>query len=235
MLFFINLCESRGVCAGDVAMVMDILLLMIMVLTIFFCMRKGFAMSVVGFFKGFVSLIIAWIFCDDLAAWLIKSTPVGTAMSGKINEGLSAKWENSDIYMALPDLFKENGADAAAGSLITDGSDRIANLILTILCFVAIVFILRVVLAFVGRTFSYKNNEGFAGIMDWLLGLLLGAILGILYVFVFLALLLPVAGLFVPEQCRVILGWLDSSVIAGDLYNNNLLLILFRDFLNFSV
>ena len=98
-------------------MVMDILLLMIMVLTIFFCMRIGFAMSVVGFFKGFVSLIIAWIFCDDLAAWLIKSTPVGTAMSGKINEGLSAKWENSDIYMALPDLFKEGKGVVAQGKL----------------------------------------------------------------------------------------------------------------------
>lgn len=216
-------------------MVMDILILAVMVLTLFFSMRKGFAMSVVSFFKGFVSLIIAWVFCDDLASWLSANTAIGTAITDKINRGLAAKWESSDIYAALPDLFKENGADAAAGSLIADGSARIAGLIITIISFAAIVFMLRVVLAFVGRTLSHKNNEGFAGVMDWLLGLLLGTILGILHVFVFLALLLPVAGLFVPEQCQTILGWLDSSVIAGDLYNNNLLLILFRDFLNFSV
>lgn len=216
-------------------MVMDILILAVMVLTIFFSMRKGFAMSVVSFFKGFVSLIIAWVFCDDLASWLSANTAIGTAITDKINRGLAAKWESSDIYTALPDLFKENGADSAAGSLIADGSARIAGLIITIISFSAIVFMLRVVLAFVGRTFSHKNNEGFAGVMDRILGLLLGTILGILHVFVFLALLLPVAGLFVPEQCQTILGWLDSSVIAGDLYNNNLLLILFRDFLNFSV
>ena len=216
-------------------MVMDILILAVMLLTIFFSMRKGFAMSVVSFFKGFASLIIAWVFCDDLALWLSANTAIGTAITDKINRGLASKWESSDIYAALPDLFKENGADAAAGSLIADGSARIAGLIITIISFSAIVFMLRVVLAFVGRTFSHQHNEGFAGIMDRILGLLLGTILGILHVFVFLALLLPVAGLFVPEQCQTILGWLDSSVIAGDLYNNNLLLILFRDFLNFSV
>ena len=213
------------------AMVMDIAILAVLVLTIFFSMRKGFALTVAGFFKGFASLIIAWIFCDDLALWLMNSTPVGTRAAERISEGLSAKWESSDIYMALPDLFKESGGSSAAGSMISQGSVRIAGLLLTILCFVAIVFLLRVVLGLLGRAFSHKYNEGFAGVMDWFLGLILGSVLGVLYVFVFLALLLPVVGLFMPEQCETVMGWLDSSVIAGDLYNNNLLLILFRDFL----
>ena len=217
------------------AMVMDIAILAVLVLTIFFSMRKGFVLTVAGFFKGFASLIIAWIFCDDLALWLMNSTPVGTRAAERISEGLSAKWESSDIYMALPDLFKESGGSSAAGSMISQSSVRIAELLLTILCFVAIVFLLRVVLGLLGRAFSHKYNEGFAGVMDWFLGLILGSVLGVLYVFVFLALLLPVVGLFMPEQCETVMGWLDSSVIAGDLYNNNLLLILFRDFLNFTV
>ena len=49
--------------------------------------------------------------------------------------------------------------------------------------------------------------------------------------FVLLALVVPAVGLFMPEHCETVMGWLDSSVIAGDLYNNNLLLVLFRDFL----
>ena len=211
-------------------MVMDILILAVLVLTIFFSMRKGFAMSVAGSFKGFVSLIAAWIFCDDMAAWLMKSS-VGTAITEKINRGLSVKWESSDIYMALPDLFKENGGNAAAGSLITEGSSKIASLLLTIICFAAIIFLLRVVLSLVGRAFSHRYHDGFAGIMDWILGLFLGIILGVIYVFVFLALIVPVVGLFMPEHCETVMGWLDSSVIAGDLYNNNILLVLFRDFL----
>lgn len=212
-------------------MVMDIAILAVLVLTIFFSMRKGFALTVAGFFKGFASLIIAWLFCDDLAAWLINSTPIGTGVAERISEGLSTKWESSDIYMALPDLFKQTSGDTLADSLITDGSAKIAGLLLTILCFAVIVFMLRVVLGLMGRAFSHKYNEGFAGVMDWLLGLILGSVLGVLYVFVFLALLFPVVGLFMPEQCETVMDWLDSSVIAGDLYNNNLLLILFRDFL----
>lgn len=212
-------------------MVMDIAILAVLVLTIFFSMRRGFALTVAGFFKGFASLIVAWFFCDDLAVWLMNSTPAGTKTAERISEGLSAKWESSDIYMALPDLFKESGGNAAADSMISQGSMRIAELLLTILCFAAIVFLLRVVLGLLGRAFSHKYNEGFAGVMDWFLGLILGTVLGVLYVFVFLALLLPVVGLFMPEQCETVMDWLDSSVIAGDLYNNNLLLILFRDFL----
>ncbi len=212
-------------------MVMDISILAVLVLTIFFSMRKGFALTVAGFFKGFASFIIAWFFCDDLALWLMNSTPVGTGAAKRISEGLSAKWESSDIYMALPDLFKQSGGDAAAGSMISQGSLRITELLLTILSFAAIVFLLRAVLSLLGRAFSHKYNEGFAGVMDWFLGLILGSVLGVLYVFVFLALLFPVVGLFMPEQCETVMAWLDSSVVAGDLYNNNLLLILFRDFL----
>ena len=139
-------------------MVMDILILAVLVLTIFFSMRKGFAMSVAGFFKGFASLIAAWVFCDDMAAWLMKSN-VGTAITEKINQGLSVKWESSDIYMALPDLFKENGGNAAAGSLITEGSSKIASLLLTIICFAAIIFLLRVVLSLVRRICRHNGLD----------------------------------------------------------------------------
>ena len=216
-------------------MAADIMILAVMVLTIFLTMRKGFAMSVVGFFKGFVSLVIAWLFCDDLAEWLMSDTAAGAVIAEKIGDGLSSKWESSDIYMALPDLFKGGASGYGTEALISDGSAKITGLLLTILCFAAIIFLLRGVLTLVCSAFSHRNNEGFVGAMDWLLGLLLGAVLGVLNVFVFLALLLPAVGLFMPEHCEAVMGWLGSSVIAGDLYNNNLLLILFRDFLNFTV
>ena len=210
-------------------MVMDIAILIVLILTIFLTMRRGFVLSVVSFFKGFVSLVIAWIFCDDAADWLINKTEIGIRTMERINAGLSAKWESSDIYMSLPDLFKESGGSQLSESLILDGSAKLAQILLTIICFVLIVAVLRLVLAIIGSAFSHKNNDGFAGKVDWFLGLVLGIILGVLYVFVFLALLVPVAGLVAPEYCQTIMGWLNESVIAGDLYNNNLLLILFRD------
>lgn len=210
-------------------MALDITILVILILTIFLTMRKGFVLSVVSFFKGFVSLIIAWLFCDDAADWLINKTEVGIRTMERINQGLSSKWESSDIYMALPDLFKENGGSQLSGTLILDGSAKLAQILLAIICFVLIVAAIRLVLAIIGSLFSHKNNDGFAGKVDWLMGLVLGLVLGVLYVFVFLALLVPVAGLVAPEYCQTIVAWLDESMVAGDLYNNNLILILFRD------
>lgn len=210
-------------------MALDITILVILILTIFLTMRRGFVLSVVSFFKGFVSLIIAWVFCDDAAGWLINKTEVGIRTMERINQGLSSKWESSDIYMALPDLFKENGGSQLSDSLILDGSAKLAQILLAIICFVLIVAAIRLVLAIIGSLFSHKNNDGFAGKVDWLMGLVLGLVLGVLYVFVFLALLVPVAGLVAPEYCQTIVAWLDESMVAGDLYNNNLILILFRD------
>lgn len=210
---------------------MDIAVLAVLILTIFFSMRKGFALSVAGFFKGFLSLFIAWFFCDNLAELLMKKTEIGVKISERIGQGLSSKWESSDFYMALPDLFKSNSEIAPGDSLITDGSMVIAELLLKILCFAAIVFILRAVLALVSHSFSHRFKGGFTGAVDWILGLLLGIVLGILYVFLFLALIVPVVGIFIPEQWETVVGWLDSSLFAGDLYDNNLLLVLFRDFL----
>ncbi|MBQ1228922.1 MAG: CvpA family protein [Firmicutes bacterium] len=210
-------------------MALDITILVILILTIFLTMRRGFVLSVVSFFKGFVSLIIAWLFCDDAADWLINKTEVGIRTMERINQGLSSKWESSDIYMALPDLFKENGGSQLSDSLILDGSAKLAQILLAIICFVLIVAAIRLVLAIIGSLFSHKNNDGFAGKVDWLMGLVLGLVLGVLYVFVFLALLVPVAGLVAPEYCQTIVAWLDESMVAGDLYNNNLILILFRD------
>lgn len=211
-------------------MVMDILIFIVFILTIFLSVRKGFALTVVNFFKGFVSLIAAWFLCDDAADWLMTKTEVGINAMDKINEALSSKWEDSDIYMALPEIFKENGGNFAH-SLILDGAGKLAGILLTIVCFVLIVLGLRLVLSVIGGLFSHKKNDGFVGTVDWLLGLTLGIVLGFIYVLLFLALLVPVAGLLMPQYCETIMIWLDESFVAGDLYNNNILLLLFRDFM----
>lgn len=41
-------------------MIMDILVLILFALTIFFAMRRGFVMTVVSFLRGIVTIVIAW-------------------------------------------------------------------------------------------------------------------------------------------------------------------------------
>ena len=60
----------------------------------------------------------------------------------------------------------------------------------------------------------------------------MGVAVGAFYVFLFLALILPITGVIVPNLADNISHWFESSYFAGDLYDNNLLLIIFRDLLN---
>ncbi|MBR5229807.1 MAG: CvpA family protein [Firmicutes bacterium] len=208
-------------------MVMDILVLVIFVLVIFLTMRRGFVMSVVNFCKGLVSLVIGGIFCDNLSQWIMTKTKIGQFTIKSINNSVSSKWESSDLYTAMPDFLKDESGTLAA-SIIAESSKKLGTVLITILSFALIVFALRLVLSLIGRLFSHKNNKGFAGAVDWVLGFILGAILGIIFVFLFLALMVPILGLFLPEQCELVMGWLEDSFVAGRLYHNNLLLLLFR-------
>lgn len=100
-----------------------------------------------------------------------------------------------------------------------------------ILCFFLILIALRLLLSLLTRAFSHEYRGGFVGALDWFLGILMGILLGALSVLLFLALLFPLVGIFLPSYCDTVAGWMEGSYFAADLYNNNLLLILMRDFL----
>ena len=203
-------------------MIMDILVLILFALTIFFAMRRGFVMTVVSFLRGIATIVIAWFFCDDLAALLLDKTGFGTALASKIQGVLTETWTSSQAYEMLPALLR-SGTDTAAAAAIADGTDRLTHLVLTILCFFLILIVLRLVLTLLIHAFSHEYRGGFVGGMDLLLGAL--------SVLLFLALLFPLVGIFLPSYCDTVAGWMDDSYFAEDLYNNNLLLILFRDFI----
>ena len=73
---------------------------------------------------------------------------------------------------------------------------------------------------------SSREKEGFAGSVDWFLGLVMGILMGVFVVFLFLALLFPVASIVAPDRVSEIMGWFDGSIFAQDLYDNNLLFLI---------
>lgn len=211
-------------------MIMDILVLVVFALSIFFSLRKGFAAALSGFFKGIAAVVLAWFFCDDLAAMLLKIPAVHTFAVEKISQQLSVRWENSDIYKALPELFT-SGENNISNALINEGASRLAALFLTILSFFLILVGIRLLASAAERLFSHKERRGFIGISDRLLGLLFGIVIAIFNILLFLALLLPLVGIVVPSWSETLPQWFEGSYFAKDIYDNNLLLILIRDFI----
>ena len=213
-------------------MIMDIIVFAILIATIFFSMRRGFALTLANFFGGIVSVVIGWIFSDDLAEILFKETFVGTWLTDKLHDGLVQSWQNSEIYQALPSLLREqsnSGTSWKDSDLITTGSEKLVMFFLTVISFFLIVIGLRLVIGLLKSGFPKKNRYGFRGFVDWFLGLIMGIVLGIINVMIFLALLPAVLGIFCPDMSESLVSWFSGSYAAQDLYDNNLLLVLMRD------
>lgn len=211
-------------------MIMDALVLIIFVFSIFLFMRRGLALSLARMLRGVIAVALAWIFCDDLAAILLKIPSIHDFAVGKISQGLSVRWENSAIYEALPTLFTSDSG-SFTDTLITEGSTKLAWLFLTIISFVLILLGIRLIADILVGSLSHKKQDGLVGFSDKLLGLILGIVVGIFNVLLFLALLLPLVGLFIPSLSQYLPGWFDNSFFSKDIYDNNLLLILLRDFI----
>ena len=206
-------------------MIMDIIVILIFVLTIFVSMRKGFMFTVAFFTKGIVSVIAAYLLSSPLGKF-IEGTELGATTRQRIADGLTEKWQESEIYQALPSIFRSD-ADGMTEDLIDKTASSINHTAWVILSFIAIVIIIRVVLgALVHATKRSKEKEGFTGTLDWFLGMILGVIMGLIAVFLFLALLFPVASLVAPGHAETILGWFNGSFFAQSLYDNNLLLLI---------
>ena len=213
-------------------MIMDIIVFAILIATIFFSMRRGFALTLANFFGGIVSVVIGWIFSDDLAEILFNETFVGTWLTDKLHDGLVQSWQNSEIYQALPSLLRKesnSGTSWTDSDLITTGSEKLVMFFLTVISFFLIVIGLRLVIGLLKSGFSKKSRYGFRGFVDWLLGLIMGIVLGIINVMIFLALLPAVLGIFCPDMSESLVSWFSGSYAAQDLYDNNLLLVLMRD------
>ena len=209
-------------------MKMDITVIVIFALTIFLTMRKGFIGTIAGFMKGILSVAAAYFLASPLAA-LIEGSKIGEATEYRISEALSTKLDSSEIFSTLPAMFKQ-GAESAPSGFIATSAAEIHHAAWIVLSFALILIVVRIFLGLmVSMVKSSRDKEGFTGTIDWILGLIMGMILGLIVVFLFLALLFPVASLIVPDRAQDIMSWFDGSFFAQDLYDNNLLLLIFSN------
>ncbi len=204
-------------------MILDLILLAIFALTLFISMRKGFMHILAAFLKGVVSVVIAYFGAGPLGS-LIEGTSLGRASRLRIMDLLVSKWQGSDMYQTLPGFFRDTGA---ADSAVENAAGTINHAAWMVLSFVIIFAGIRIVVGILSKMVrTSREKEGFAGSVDWFLGLLMGIIMGVFMVFLFLALLFPVASVVAPGSASRIMGWFDGSIFAQDLYDNNLLYLI---------
>ena len=214
-------------------MVMDIIVGIIFVGAVILSMRKGFALTVINFIRVIASIVLGVLFCDDVKAWILEKTGLGLWVEEKLQEQmadrLAAAWSETELFEMLPEMLQKETM-ALTTSLAGEGAASLSGTFLSILSFFLIVLAVGIVCSLLNHIFSKQYNGGFFGFLDWVLGAVMGALSGLFYVFVFLAIIAPATALLMPDLSETLMESLAESRIAGSLYDNNFLLLIFRDF-----
>lgn len=210
-------------------MVLDIIILFIFVLSVVKASKTGFTKTVINFMQGGVSLICAIFFRAKLANFLWDDTFLGTWIQERISDTVSKKITESGIYTMLPGILKPTGQNLST-QIISEESKNIGFMLISILSFFIIYFILRLVFTII-LNFAKRNKKkgNVISLFDKLLGGVIGIIIGVFSVFIFLALLPTITGIFMPAKVDYISQLLSDSLVAKDLYDNNLVLLFFKN------
>jgi uncharacterized protein YacL len=135
-----------------------------------------------------------------------------------------------NISAALPRILKDT-VDAVAKQATDAASASLCDLLFTVISFLIIIAVVKFVFLSIIVLLSKKHANGVRGVVDGIFGLFFGFVKGVFMVFVLLAVMIPVMGLFDAKFIDIIISWLDSSYFAGSLYDNNFIALIVRDFL----
>lgn len=206
-------------------MILDLAVLAILVVPMARGIARGFIYSFVHTLGWIGSLVAAFLFTKPVAGFLADGF-LGEMISGSIYDRLSASDQAvSNAVDGLPSIIS-GGITASYDSVSELFAGLLASSLISILTFGMLVFLTRFVLRIFVKPASKRGGEGPVAGADRLLGLVAGGLQGIILVFIFLALLVPAVNFAWTGLSTAIVDSLESSVVAGTLYDNNLLLVV---------
>lgn len=209
----------------------DIIVGAILILTMVSGFRKGFVYT----FSHTLGWLGAMAAAFLLSPWLRGLLTERTELDSHIHESFADKLSlSSDCLNSSADSFPlimGRSVNTAAGEAADLLSDKLTSITMIVISFLLLFFAVKIVLFFLTIALSRKERKGFAGFFDGLLGLVAGMIRGVIFVFLFLALLLPAVNLMSPASTDLVLSSLKASHFARTLYDSNFVVLIINDFL----
>ncbi|MFV0516195.1 MAG: CvpA family protein [Aminipila sp.] len=205
-------------------MILDIIVVFIVIATMVQGYRHGLLHTFLNTLGWLIALGLGFILSPKINELILDNTNLYTTIYTKISsktEGmLLPEQGQADISSFIYDPFL---------SLSNSVADGVTSFIITVLCFIIVTSLINLVFKVVLRTFSREHNNNILGFTDGAFGLVFGFVKGIIYVFICLACMFPLASLINTEVLNFLANSLHNSNFAMDLYKNNLVLLLFRD------
>lgn len=215
-------------------MIMDILVGLILVGSMVHGLRKGFIYTFIHAIGWVLALVLAYIATPYVKRLIMGETTLYDSMKEDFTQRFS---DSLPATQSSYDSLPANIGDAI-GDKITQLTDSVVQqtatsfteLAFTILVFIGLVILIKIILWLVLRLLSKDYNGGFMNFFDGLFGLIFGLLKGLLIAFIFLAALLPVVNLVSPDYTNFVMASLDNSLFAKDLYDNNFIVLLLQSF-----
>lgn len=191
-------------------MICDIVLGIILLLSMFSGIKKGFTATLLNFFNWFVSIIIAFLFYDKVKEFLI----INTSMLKNLTKS---------TYHMLPTIFDEIILNNKENSAVA-----IAEFLLAVISFLIIIAIIKLISYLISLLFSKKHHSGIISFTDSLLGLGIGLIRGVVICLLLLILLIPILNFIWPEVSTMVTDNMNESYLASLIYMDNPLLTILQ-------
>lgn len=207
-------------------MALDITVILIFIISTVRGRARGFAHILIRLLAWTAALILGVSFTQDVAG-LLMATPVSDEINAHLTE-LAASG-TFDITQYVPD-FLASIIQAMGVQQPSQNTTHFTNAIINVMAFLLIVLATWIVASIIIRMISRGRREKTVfGRVDASVGMLLGAVRGVILVFLFLAFMFPLAGILMPEHLHAINESLNNSYIAGYLYDLNPLLRFIRN------
>lgn len=220
------------------AMVIDIAICAILLIFAIIGCAQGFLRQLVGLIGGIASLIIAYMFCDDLLKLIQNNYDILSPLTDKLcatlskNSVLAAEFNPETFKTTLTDLNIPNFIINAISKLPMSGETAtLANVLAIVLakyiclavCFVALFLICKLFFLILRKLSTLFNKLLILGSVNRLLGLLLGLVKGLLVVYF----VLFAINVFAPAKLNIA-EIISQTKIANALTNHNIFVYAFE-------
>lgn len=209
--------------------ILDVITVVILILSAVLGAKKGLTITLVSFVSWFCCVILGFFFIGTVRDYLCANTSLDDNINNAILNSMGDSIADSSAYKAIPDLFS-SWIDNSTSDIIYATSASLTNVIMSVISFLTIVIVIKLISFILIHLFSKKDRDGVIGFFDGFMGFLFGVTRAVIIVFIFFALLVPLLGLALPSVSEKIIAAMDTSYIAKYLYNDNALLIILRDF-----
>ena len=208
---------------------MDIAVVIIIVLSMIDGLRRGFIRTATDTFGWIIALVLAYIWYPAVAFFIKSNTDIYTGVldSVTLKMSISGNGTLDEFIKSLPpsigDVIRSLANNASANL-----SETIADTLFNIICFVVVVFLIRLVLVIFASLISRSNRNNILGGLDRLAGLFAGILKGIIVIYFMLALSTAIIGISNGDFLK---SSLEKSPLTKYMYEHNLIFVVIKDVL----